>query len=705
MILSSILGLILGEDTKMRKLIIWLTVFFLLIFPLKVNAKEATQIITLVNPIRISVYSQKPVDSLKNQYEQVANKKLAASWLLTYDILSFPGIKEVIQTMNIDQDIGIFMEVTENFATNMNITYQKTDSWHRSNSLFLSGYSQVDRIKFIDGVFEKFKLQFGYYPTSVGAWWIDSFSLEYMQKKYGVNANLVVADQLGTDGYTIWGQYWAAPYYPSRNHAAMPAQSIENKLDLVNLQWAPRDPLNGYKSPGELRGSLYSTQDYYSIGLEDSYLEGLINLYAGRGKNEFGQITFGLEGDFSPETYLANTQYSKYLDIAKKFAEKGNFTIANMQQFSHWYRQKYPNLSQEYIVESEDLLKNTKNKVIWYQNPNYRAGLVFDESSKKLRLIDLRVYQKNFQEPFFSSINGQIELNINLPSVIDTVIDPQRYLEFENIDSFSTSKVGDRFKIDLGESRSIEFFYNKITLNNTSQILPGFLTRSDLVQQEKSKPSISLTFLDQFPAPVSGYKFRDLKIEATYFLRTTRVKITVLGFLILLLFLFYKFNKSVGKEKILFMSFIILLLTCITFLYLRNTDEYYVSQSEVDALLKLKTYPLGKVLILDRDCLHCKGQIGSNVAAFANKRSYVGKLGSKNLGYDTELIEVYSKNFTKVTKLKPEETKSYLKKRGIKYIYLVKHEDYIEKLPFSPGDLGVEQIYFNSDAQIWRVKT
>lgn len=51
-----------------------------------------------------------------------------------------------------------------------------------------------------------------------------------------------------------------------------------------------------------------------------------------------------------------------------------------------------------------------------------------------------------------------------------------------------------------------------------------------------------------------------------------------------------------------------------------------------------------------------------------------------------------------------EEAKSELKKTKIKYVYLVKFESYSEKLPFSPGDLDVEKIFSNANAEIWRVK-
>lgn len=686
----------------MYKILLILILFFL--FPHNVQAAETDQFITLVNPVRISHYSDNPILSLKKQYQPILQRQLPASWLFTYDALTFPEMSDAIKSMDNNQDIGLFLEVTEKYASASGVIYNKTDSWHRSNSIFLSGYNQSDRIKLIDNLFEEFKKQFNYYPTSVGAWWIDSFSLNYMQKKYGITANLVVADQVGTDGYTIWGQYWSLPYYPSKNHAAIPAQNSENKLDIVNLQWAPRDPLNGYSTPSNLRSSLYSTQDYYTIGLSDDYLENLISLYSSKNENNFGQITLGLEGDFGANSYSEGSQYEKYIQTAKKFSDTGNFTVSNMKQFSQWYRNRFPEKSPAYIIESKNLLEKNSSEAIWYQNPQYRLGGVFNPSEKKFKIVDLRIYQQNFREPFYLNKNDQLDLYINLPSVIDTIIDPQNYLEIDSIQEFSTKKEGENYIILFDNQRSLELSPDKIILKNINKKLPEFITKSSLVSTDNSENNMIIEPVNNFPVPTAGYTFKDLSIEATYFLSTKKAKIIILVALVLTIFSIFMLIKVNKTTKIAIVIFFILVFLSIAFLYFNNLKNYQVSQSEIDALLKLKTYPPGKVLILNKDCLPCGGQTSDVPAAFANKRDYVKKFSEHNLIYDDKLIEVNSNNLITPTKLTKEETKQYLKKLDVDYIYLVKHQDYIEKLPYSPGDLGVEQIYFNADAEVWRVK-
>src|SRR3989338_7096044 len=300
-------------------------VFFLALLPKTIFGvvnQTYSQFVTIVNPIRISAYSTNPGASLEAQYGEVQKRNLAATWLFTYDAILDSGVVNVAKVMDKTQELGLFLQVTPKFATESGVIYNKTDSWHRANSVFLSGYTQQDRIRLVDAIFEKFKKTFGFYPASVGAWWIDSYSLDYMKRKYNIVANLTVADQFATDGYQVWGQYWSIPFYPAKLHAGIPASTLDSKIDVVTIQWAARDPLNGY---GRGPASLFSTQDYFEI----DYFQKLIDLYAKSNNNKFGQITMGLKGDFPPSTYRGF--FPKPLGGRKKLNISGEVSVVTME--------------------------------------------------------------------------------------------------------------------------------------------------------------------------------------------------------------------------------------------------------------------------------------------------------------------------------------------------------------------------------------
>lgn len=413
---------------KNNLLIFFLTLSVYLVFLLSPNisiAKESNQFITIVNPVRISNYNQNPSLSIQNQYKIIKQMNLPATWLLTYDALSNKSVTSTILQMNKSQEIGIFLEITPNFTKDADIIFNESGSWHHADSIFLSGYTQVEREKLIDLVFNKFKSIFGFYPVSVGSWWTDAYSLNYIKTKYNINSNLGCSDQFSTDGYKLWGQYWSTPYYPSKYHTGIPASSLENKLDVVNLEWAARDPLNGYDN------SLYSTQDYMVTNnkLDTKYFEKLVKLYASAGNNEFGQITVGLESDLSPESY--NNEFKNQMVIIKKFIDTKNYKALTMNDFANWYKNNFNGLSPDQLIKSSDFL-GTNKEVTWYQNPKYRIGLSFNKDTNKTEVFDLKIFDNNLIDPYYFSPNYQSKLFITISSLIDKIANPSSVISINN---------------------------------------------------------------------------------------------------------------------------------------------------------------------------------------------------------------------------------------------------------------------------------
>lgn len=665
---------------------------FLFLWPTETLAQGKTfnQFVNIVNPVRISSYTKDSKASLEAQYQQVKKRQLPATWLLTYDATLDSGIVSVAKNMNQFQELGIFLEVTEALAKDSDVIYNKTDSWHRANSIFLSGYTQADRIRLIDTSFEKFKGNFGYYPKSVGGWWVDSFSLGYMKEKYKITANLGVADQFSTDGYQVWGQYFGVPFYPSKFHAGIPARTLANKLDIATLQWAPRDPLDGY---GRGPASLFSTQDYFTINLSDEYFKKLIDLYTRSQTNKFGQITVGLEGDLNPEAYDA--QFSRQLDIILDLKKQNIVDIVTMKDFANFYKLNFPTVSPSQIIETDDLL-GKKIKAIWYQSPALRVHLTYDYETSRTKILDLRFYFDNFQEPFYISPNRDIDLSINIPSIIDSAGNAEEawvvtnekldHTKIENGDLFLSYKNGIWIKLSK-EGLSFSGHINKI---------PQSLNKAPSVKVNKKDNIIEIFPAKSWIYPQDGLIFTDLTPQATNFLRQR--KIIVAEVIILLTFLIPLF--LVGKKnlrRIYRFSGVGIILVIILggiYWYQSNSQHYLVSQAELDALTRLGSMPGGKVIVWDRVCLQCSFHTKFPPAVFANKRRYVATVSKKEVVYNLEV-------FTAKTR---EEARRSLDKLRADYIYVVKFEDYKEEVPFSPGDLNLEEIYSNANATIWRIK-
>lgn len=462
----------------MKYLIVLVIVFVYIFNAYPVLADNKDQFITITNPVRISAYTPDPISSLLAQYKEISKRDLPATWLLTYDVLDLSKLDQFIKNVDTKQEFGIWMEVTPILAEKSGVIYNKSDSWHRSKSVFLSGYQQEERTRMIDTTFNRFKQRFGYYPKSVGAWWIDAFSLEYMQKKYGITANLVVTDQESTDGYHVWGQYWFSPYYPTKLHAAVPAQNAQNKINVVNLQWAARDPFNGY---GPNRASLFSTQDWFVINLPISYLEKLINLYTNKGFNEFGHMVIGLEGDLEASSYSGI--YASELELIKNKIYAGELAAVTMSEFADWYIKKYPDVSPEQVFYSNDLLEMPDIASFWYQSPKYRIG--FKANGGKVSIVDFRTYSDLYREPYYQSPNKELDLYINLPSIIDSVSNPNEMWSFDNSQLDVSRQQGSKeVLLNLGNNRKIKFTPDKISFDGDF-IIPDLVKRSSFIEYKK----------------------------------------------------------------------------------------------------------------------------------------------------------------------------------------------------------------------------
>lgn len=672
--------------------ILLLLIILSILYPKSILAEQpnnlaSNQFITIVNPIRISAYSTNPTASLEAQYLEVQKRNLAATWLLSYDVILDPGIVSVAKTMDKSQELGLFLEITPHFSSDADVVYNKTDSWHRANSVFLSGYTQEDRRKLIGKAFEKFKQFFGFYPVSVGAWWIDSYSLDYMKAKYNITANLTVADQFATDGYQVWGQYWSTPFYPSKLHAGIPASNADSKLDLVTMQWAARDPLNGYGKGG---ASLFSTQDYFEIG----YFQKLIALYAKSNGNKFGQITVGLEGDFPQDAYEGF--FASQLNKVKEEKERGSIIVVTMKDFSDWYRRSFPTLSPVQIIQSDDFLGKAV-KSIWYNSPKFRINLVYNFDTKETIIRDFRSYHNNFQEPYYISPNRDLNLSINLPSQIDSAGNPdEEWTVFD--EKLEKVNVKDEvLTLFYKNSNYIKFTKDGMEIFGDIKKIPNEINHSAQINIKRSGKKVNINPKVKWNYSLGGLTFRALTQEATFFLKQKKViAIEILSiFMISGLSFLMNRNKRPFFYKIVVVSFVVFILGGMSYKwYLSNSKLYFVNQSELDALNRLKVMDGKKVVVYDKVCLQCSWHTPQIPAIFANKRDYVGKVSGKEVIFNSSIFNA---------KTRPEAKKE-LDKLDADYIYLVRFEDYVEFAPFSPGDLNIEEIYSNANAQIWKVK-
>lgn len=451
--------------------------------------------VNIVNPVRGNDFWTAPfapLETAKGEYEAIKVRNMPATWLLRYDAIVDPQISSFFKTLDKNQELGILFEVTPTLADKAGVKYNKSDLWHKAKSVFLTGYSVADRKKLIERSFEDFKENFGYYPKSVGAWWIDANSLSIMREKYGITASLVVADQFSTDDYQVWGLYFSTPYYPSKVNALVPAQSKNSKIGIVSIQWASRDPFNSYG--GGVQESTYSVQinDYVTFhDLDSSYFEKLLDTYINPPKfSRFGQLTIGLENSFSWQEF--GKEYQKQLDIAKNRSQ-----VVSMSQFSQWYRSAFPDISPPHVVYTQNPL-GSEGQVVWFMTPYYRVGYFYHPKLYGSAIRDLRLYNDSLPEPCYETFCQTLNLGLSVSKPLDEATYGDRWtIDDGEISDFSFSQTGEGVKITYknqgGKPRAIEFRNRDLFIDGEGMAVSASIIKAlNLSQDQKGKISLSL---------------------------------------------------------------------------------------------------------------------------------------------------------------------------------------------------------------------
>ena len=140
--------------------------------------------------------------------------------------------------MAANQEAGIWLEITRTHCDYAGVKFQGRDgiNWdHHSKASLTVGYSQQERVALADAAVKIFQENFGFIPRSVAAWYLDAFTLEYLQKKYAVKAMANCRDQ--------WGL--ARPHLPRRPGDDRPGGGLELPQALPRRRLRPQPRLNG----------------------------------------------------------------------------------------------------------------------------------------------------------------------------------------------------------------------------------------------------------------------------------------------------------------------------------------------------------------------------------------------------------------------------------------------------------------------------
>jgi len=391
--------------TKMRKVLIPLLAVLLSACSHAGPASDSPRIVNIINFIRLTeprdeeITNQVLFETVRSQAEDLRSKGLVGTYLLQYDALLDPSYQALMkEEMQRGCEVGAWWEITQPHVEDAGYTWRGRFPWDwHAHVGFSVGYTQAEREHLADVYMEKFKEIFGQYPSSVGSWFIEAGTLAYLRDKYGIEASCSCRDQVGTDGYTLWGGYWNGGYYPSRQNAYMPAQTAEGAIDIPIFRMLGSDPIYQYEAGvGGAVQSVVTLEPVYELGGgSPSWVDWFFRMFTGEPHLGYNYVQVGQENSFTWDWMKDGFIYQT--SCLQKLQAEGKVRIETLLQTGRWFKENYPLTPPTTVITTEDYQGNGR-KTLWFNSRNYRVNLLWEGASLKIR--DLHVFDEQLRSEY-----------------------------------------------------------------------------------------------------------------------------------------------------------------------------------------------------------------------------------------------------------------------------------------------------------------
>jgi len=324
---------------------------------------------------------------------------LPGTFLLQYDALINPDYQSLLsEEQQNGMEVGAWWEITQPHVEAAGLTWRGRYPWDwHADVGFATGYTPAERELLVDVYMEKFRSVFGRYPASVGSWFIDAHTLGYMSDKYGITASCNCKDQIGTDGYTLWGGYWNQACYPSRRNAYMPAQTAEGQIPVPIFRMLGSDPIYQYEAG--LGGNVQ-----HVVSLEPVYKQGGGNrqwvewFFRNMFENPclaFNYVQVGQENSFTWAEMKDGLEIQ--IPLIDSLCRKGAIRVETLEQTGRWFRKNFP-LTPPTAVSTLTDWQNRGNQSIWFDSRFYRANIVMEDNLFRFR--DIHIFDERMASDY-----------------------------------------------------------------------------------------------------------------------------------------------------------------------------------------------------------------------------------------------------------------------------------------------------------------
>ena len=360
-------------------------------------------IINIYNFIRMSntepsVFVQDDFDAIKNELIHVKQHGFPGTYALKYDALMEPRYQNLLKDyLDENDEISAWWEISEPLCQRAGIAFhdsrneEKYDD--RLGSAYSLGYTPEERKKLVDAYMADFHDIFGKYPETIGSWVLDSVTLQYAADKYGVVGGAICRDQIGTDGFTLWGGFPTGIYYPSRNNEFIPAQTKDNQMTIPMFRLLGPDPIYNFEEQVRPNhAGIFTTEPAWPAGRNPKWIRWIFTRLTDEDNLGVNYAMVGQENGFLWENIEPG--FEPQLNILEELSKSRHLRIETMGTTARWFKKQYTRTPPLTYQASFDWDENTKLSTMWYASSGYRISFLGEK--QHLRIRDFFLYDENY---------------------------------------------------------------------------------------------------------------------------------------------------------------------------------------------------------------------------------------------------------------------------------------------------------------------
>ena len=369
--------------------------------------KNPPKIVNIINFIRLCeprderITEEVLYNTVAKQVEIMQQYDLGGTFLLQYDALLDNRYQTLLKSLPADSfEVGAWWEIPQPLVEKAGMTWRGRYPWDwHADVGFSTGYTPAEREKLVDVYMEDFKQIFGAYPKSVGSWFIDAHTLNYLYEKFGIVASCNCKDQVGTDGYTLWGGYWNQAYYPSKLNSYMPAQHEENQIPVPIFRMLGSDPVRQYDTGigGGRQGVITLEPVYSQAGGDATWVDWFFREFVEGEAMEFAYTQAGQENSFTWGGMAKGYEIQMPL-IARLRSEK-KIRVETLAESAQWFKKCYKTTPATSVTVNQDL-PGSNLKTVWFNSRFYRANLIWEDGT--LRFRDMHLFDENLRSDYLT---------------------------------------------------------------------------------------------------------------------------------------------------------------------------------------------------------------------------------------------------------------------------------------------------------------